>query len=443
MYSKENDHVMNSQASEKKQFTWKHYAWLAVWWLSMGYALDEKAILLGILIAIAFFFLTTYKVLGKLLILMVAVFFLTIIFPPLGAVIAAASLIFFLLRIKFVVDNWRALLVGMYAYGVYLLVVLFNNFFYDHIVIHTAGMIFQFFLDGSPEAVSMIGQGGVNVSHQVAEYGAMALHIAAYIFPGVLTLFFHRMLCWLYRHGYSTDRAFYVMGLTPLLMMAFILPFLKIDINGHELFHGSFSDGIDALDGVDGIDGIDSTEDMGNTLSLKSDIELPSNVQAMLDYADVDIGTMLEGHVQTISPAIEASIASAASRGVFLVDEHLKRTGEVFTLSDENGSVQTIQYVSDDYAVIKDTGGHQVGSIAFDRQNESETVRLADGFSYTIDKTNGIIVDADGKLLGWIKDGPNGDKLLVNGKDEVIRKYQADGFILNGRGNFVGNVAMA
>ena len=248
------------------------------------------------------------------------------------------------------------------------------------------------------------------------------------------------------------------MGLTPLLMMAFILPFLKLNIDGHEIFHGSFSDGIDtmdamdgidgidAIDGVDGIDGIDSidgADDMGTSLSLKSDLGLPSGMQTMLEHANIDIGSILDGHVQTISPAIEASVAAAASRGIFLVDEHLKKTGESFTLYGENGSMQTIQYVTDDHLVIRDAAGQSIGSIALDKDNERETVQLADGLSYTIDKTNGTIVDADGKLLGQIKDGSNGDRLLVNGNDEVIRKYQADGFILNGRGESVGNVAMA
>ena len=92
-------------------------------------------------------------------------------------------------------------------------------------------------------------------------------------------------------------------------------------------------------------------------------MELPSGVQTILDHADIDIGTMLDGHVQTISPAIEASVASAASRGVFLVDEHLKRTGESFKLCGENGSMQTIEYVTDDQAVIRDNDGNTVGSM--------------------------------------------------------------------------------
>jgi len=449
---------MDQQAIEKRQFTWKHYAWLTVWWLSLGYTLEEKGILLGLFVSVAFFFLTTFKVLGKLFILMTIVFVLSAIFPLIGTLVAAASVIFFLLRIRFVINNWRALLVGMYAYGAYLLVVLFNNFFYGHIVVKIAKYTFRFFGDVFPEVANILGQSGVSFLQQTTVDSAMFLHIAAYIFPGILTLIFHRLLCWLYRHGYSTDRAFLVMGLTPLLMMAFILPFLKLNIDGHEIFHGSFSDGIDtmdamdgidgidAIDGVDGIDGIDSidgADDMGTSLSLKSDLGLPSGMQTMLEHANIDIGSMLDGHVQTISPAIEASVAAAASRGIFLVDEHLKKTGESFTLYGENGSMQTIQYVTDDHLVIRDAAGQSIGSIALDKDNERETVQLADGLSYTIDKTNGTIVDADGKLLGQIKDGSNGDRLLVNGNDEVIRKYQADGFILNGRGESVGNVAMA
>ena len=86
---------MDQQAIEKRQFTWKHYAWLAVWWLSLGYALDEKVVLLGILISVAFFFLTTFKVLGKLVILMAVVFLLSVLSPPIAAIIGAVSVIFF------------------------------------------------------------------------------------------------------------------------------------------------------------------------------------------------------------------------------------------------------------------------------------------------------------------------------------------------------------
>ena len=117
----------------------------------MGYALDKNTVMLGLLLVPAFFLITTYKLFGNLIILMVVVFVLTAIFPPLAALIAGASLIIFLLKIKFLWNNWRALLVGMYAYGVYLLVVLFNNFFYNHAVIRVAGKIIGFFQEGSAD----------------------------------------------------------------------------------------------------------------------------------------------------------------------------------------------------------------------------------------------------------------------------------------------------
>lgn len=72
---------MDQQAIEKRQFTWKHYAWLAVWWLSLGYALDEKVVLLGILISVAFFFLTTFKSLGQVGHIDGSCFFIECAFP--------------------------------------------------------------------------------------------------------------------------------------------------------------------------------------------------------------------------------------------------------------------------------------------------------------------------------------------------------------------------
>lgn len=418
----------------KKQFTVKHYIYLLIWCLSMGYALDKNTVLLGLFLAAAFFFITTFKVLGKLFILMIAVFILTAIFPPLAVLIAIASFIFFLLRIKFVIDNWRALAVGMYAYGVYLIVVLFNNFFYDHVVVQTAGAIFQFFQEGSPEAVSMIGQEGVEASRSLQYYGTTAVHVASYLVPIPLTVIFHLLLCWLYKHEYSTNRAFYVMGLTPLIMMAFILPFLKIDINGHEIFHGSFSNGID---------GVEGSEKLSGSLSLKGDIEVPSDVNAMLDYADIDIGGWLDNHSQEFSPAIEASLASAAARGVYAVDAYLKRTGEVYTIKDETGASQTVSYINENIAVIKDSLGKKIGSISSDNKGDTEIVNLPNGLIFTIDRKTGNILDKAGKLLGKIKEQINGDKLLLNNNGEVVRKYRADGSITNADDGMVGNIAIA
>ena len=331
-----------------KQFTWKHYIYLLIWWLSMGYALDKNTVMLGLLLAPAFFFITTYKLFGKLILFMVAVFVLTAIFPPLAALIAGASLIFFLLQIQFLWNNWRALLVGMYAYGVYLLIVLFNNFFYNHAVIRLAGKIIGFFQEGSEAAIFLIGENGVETTQSMVLYGTNAAHISSYVFPLILTIIFHLLLRWLYAHGYSTDRAFYIMGLTPLIMMAFILPFIKIDIDGHEIFHGSLADGVNVLDASDAADTRDVTDavdalntsdaaDAANgfdgTLSLKSDVELSPKV----------IST-LEDHSAEFSPAAEASAASSAARGIHAAETQSRQDAPI-----NDGAIspeKTVQYLN-------------------------------------------------------------------------------------------------
>lgn len=331
-----------------KQFTWKHYIYLLIWWLSMGYALDKNTVMLGLLLAPAFFLITTYKLFGKLIIFMVVVFALTAIFPPLAALIAGASLIIFLLKIRFLWNNWRALLVGMYAYGVYLLVVLFNNFFYNHAVIRIAGKIIVFFQEGSEAAIFLVGENGVETTQSMVIYGTNAAHIASYVFPLVLTIIFHLLLRWLYAHGYSTDKAFYIMGLTPLIMMAFILPFIKIDIDGHEIFHGSLADGVDVLNASDAVDARDATDAVDalntsdaagaadgfdGTLSLKSDVELSPKI----------IST-LEDHSAAFSSAAESSAASSAARGVHSAEKQSKQDDSI-----NDGAIapeDTVQYVN-------------------------------------------------------------------------------------------------
>ena len=390
--------------STEKQFTAKHYVYLLIWWLSMGYALAHKTIWLGLLFILGFFFVSTFKVMGKLIIVMAAVFALTAIFPPLAAVIAALSVVFLLLRIKFLVQNWRALLVGIYTYFVYLAVVVFNGFFAKLIVIKIASLIAGLFQDNT-----------------VVEYGSTAFLIAAYLFPLILTIIFHRLLKWLYQHGYGTDRAFYVMGLTPLILIAVILPFLKINIEGHEIFHGSFSDGIGDVD---------------PDISVNSHV-LSSGVRSALEYANIDIGSMINVNTSVISPAIEASVASVAARGIFKVSSHLKDC----TVHNEN-STETVSYIDDTHAVIKDASGQRLGSITFDKNSGRETVELADGFTYTIEQETGNIIDAAGKLLGKIKDGGNGSKILVDGKDKVIRKFRSDGSIIDDNEHLIGTVTM-
>ena len=138
------------------------------------------------------------------------------------------------------------------------------------------------------------------------------------------------------------------MGLTPLIMMAFILPFIKIDIDGHEIFHGSLADGVNVLDASDAADTRDVTDavdalntsdaaDAANgfdgTLSLKSDVELSPKV----------IST-LEDHSAAFSPAAEASTASSAAQGIHSAEKQSKQDDSI-----NDGAIvpeDTVQYVN-------------------------------------------------------------------------------------------------
>ena len=108
----------NSTANKGEIFTFKHYILLLIWWLSLGFTLDTNSAILGLVLSFVFFALTAMKVLKKSILIMLAVFVLTAIFPPLGLVVGILALIFFLLRITFVIENWRGLAVGIYA-GLY------------------------------------------------------------------------------------------------------------------------------------------------------------------------------------------------------------------------------------------------------------------------------------------------------------------------------------
>ena len=382
-------------------FSAKHYIFLLLWWLSMGYALANKAVGLGILFVAGFFLISTFKLFKKLIIVMAVVFIATTIFPPIAAVIAGLSFVFMLLRIKFLLQNWRALAVGIYAYFVYLAVVVFNGFFFKLAVIKIASLIAGFFQDNA-----------------VVQYGSTAVVVASYLFALALTIIFHRLLNWLYAHGYSTERAFHVMGLTPLFLIAVILPFLKIQIDGHEIFHGSFSDGIGDVD-VDGID--------VNT-------SLPTNVSTALDMADVDVGSMLDVNTAIFSPAIETSFASAAAHGLFKV------SGD-FTIRKEDGSEEKVTYTDATHAVISDSSGQKLGTVTFDEKQSREIVKLSNGVAYTIDQISGEIISADGKILGRFKDDDNGGKILTDAHGKIIREFRANGFILDGNRHTTATVS--
>ena len=181
----------------------KHYFWVMLWWLSLGYVIMENAALPGVFFLVFFFMITSWKALRMAIFLPIIIGAICSVFPFLTSVVFVVGIMGTLLKIRFLLRNWRALLVGMYAYGVYALILVMTK---------TAGLVTYLF--------------SVNLSLSLLM--TMGLSFG---FAGILTLELNSLLKWLYRHNYTTDTAFGIMGVTPLLLIGFILPLLKFADN--------------------------------------------------------------------------------------------------------------------------------------------------------------------------------------------------------------------
>lgn len=135
--------------------------------------------------ALAFFLVTSFQVLKMIVVLAVIIGGLCVLFPFLAPVAFILAVVFFVMRIRFIIRNIYAILAGAYVYGL------------------------------------------------LAAFGASHIGLlgyAAYVLAAAAVLVLHVILKWLYRMGYTTKQAFGIMGLVPLLVVAFVLPFLKIPV---------------------------------------------------------------------------------------------------------------------------------------------------------------------------------------------------------------------
>ena len=374
-----------------KQVTAKHYVFLLIWGLTLTFALFKHSLWLGVAFMFGFFLISVFKILDTMIITTIIAFVLTLIleifFPPTAVIFTGLFVVMLLLRAKFLIQNWRALVAGLYTYGVYLFVVVANALLFK-----ASGAGF----------VMMIG--GI-FSADAARYGSFTSLIIAGVLAIFLTRGLNRKFSWLYSHGYDTNRALLIMGLTPMIVISIVLPFLKIKINGHEIFDGSLSDTFDA--------DVDANADVTSAVA-------PPEVTNALKFADVDLNDMIVGRaaeqILPFSHAIEASVLSATAGAIY-------SAGKLLKFRNRDGSTQAIRYLDDTNAVIEEESGRRIGYITFDREKNLEHVRLTDGFAYTIDIADGNIFDKDGKLIGKISEGNDGKKLLIGRDDKVIRKF--------------------
>lgn len=121
------------------------------------------------------------------------------ILPFLAPIIFIIMLVLFFMRIQFVLKNWRPFLAGLIVYGIAAILLVRMS------VDPTSGLIY----DPSPSKL------------------IESIIVSALGFIGI-----RATLIWLYGHNYSSYAALGIMGSVPLIIISFILPFLKMHVGG-------------------------------------------------------------------------------------------------------------------------------------------------------------------------------------------------------------------
>lgn len=400
--------MADEQQSQKIPF--EHYFYLALWGGSMFLACTPAfGWIWGLLFLTVFFLVTTFKVMKKLIIVFLLTFiiggFLIKFLGEIAAVILIVlPIVSIFLKINFLRKHWKALKVGFYAYFGYAII------------------------------MALAGTFGASLP-------VIGMVIGAFIF----TYIFHDYLKELYKEGYDTDKAFAIIGLTPIILLSLILPFLKIDVLGLPIFDGIAPDDVscdihkDIILTSKVMDEIIPEEDvkfaLQNVLKLtnSTDIDFNPNVKLsdFIKLSGVDINEII--NVPVVSHALEAAFSFSAAYGVFKVSSYENEC----TIQNEDGTIEIISPVNNFHSIIKNSNGDKIGDIYLDRENGIETVKLSNGFIFSLHQATGNIFDAEGKLLGKITD-VEGTKILSDNNGAVIRKFKDGGAILDANDNAIG-----
>ncbi len=140
-----------------------------------------------------------------------AMLFLSRIFPPAAIIFLIIGIVFFILRIRYVIQNAQLLASGFLVYLVY------YHLFADHM--HLGGKLV--------EACYKL----VTLNHLFAlswQLRHFLAYLAILLAAGLPVLLVHLFLWMAYRKGYESRNALTVLFGLPLVVISFLLPFLKI-----------------------------------------------------------------------------------------------------------------------------------------------------------------------------------------------------------------------
>lgn len=235
---------MNKGNDMSKNIAWKHYAWLCLWWFCLYYGIIKHSIGASLSFLVVFFLANTYETLYKSIIIGVICAIVAVI-PFVNIIFMIIGLICILFRINFLIKHWRVLLVGIYSYGVHFFLLLSNSL--------------RSVLRNIQNAVYGADMSGIETAQTVANTVSDTVMIVGIIVATILAIVLHKLISWLYTHGYSTERAFLIMGLTPLIVAATVFPFVShLKIGGFDLTGDSFLDADSIADASSSLTGIET-----------------------------------------------------------------------------------------------------------------------------------------------------------------------------------------
>ncbi|WP_129690654.1 hypothetical protein [Gottfriedia acidiceleris] len=162
-----------------------------------------------------FFCFTALPRLWRMLLFLAISAIIVTVLPFLAPIAVILMIIFFVMRLNYIFKNWKAVLGGLLVYGSFSLMI-----------------------------SSAYGR--------QYTYGHSNIFIA-FIFGIMATVLLHFFMKFLYDHGYSSSQALEIMGAVLIVLIALVLPFLKMfDFADFSLFHGA-SDTVHVSEGtVDG-----------------------------------------------------------------------------------------------------------------------------------------------------------------------------------------------
>lgn len=191
--------ILNSSFIKQQQQSLEHK--LAIYFTPLvvliGYT-NPYIFLTGLFI---FFLLTSFKLLKTMILWMILLGTVSILIPFLAPIIFIVMVILFIMRIGFVKNNWKPFLSGICFYG------------YMGLLIYRSQ---QYYEDG---------------------VWSLTLLTEAVMMSFISLILIRIILLKLYKNGYECYQALGIMGSAPLIIISFILPFLKIHIGG-DIFVG-------------------------------------------------------------------------------------------------------------------------------------------------------------------------------------------------------------